>query len=404
MTSPSSTPPRTDRYAASSVISGHLDTRTAALEVASQLQEELGGKPDLLLLFGSYHHRAAFDDAARTVRETLAPRELLGVTAEAVLGSDEEMDGHAGLSAIAFRLGDAKLHTWTTGPQNPVPLRDPAGVRDRIGLTDDFRAAILLADPFTTPIARLLPALATCGGEQIVPIVGGMASGGTQPGLNVMVLNDKVMAAGGVGVTISGAIEIDFVVSQGCRPIGKPMVVTKADQNVILELGSRKAMEALQEMAQGLSDAEKQLLTKGLLVGTVINEYKDRFGRGDFLIRNILGFDQQRGGIGVGDLPRVGQTIQFHVRDAATAAEDLELLLEAQQLDEPPFGALLFTCNGRGVRLFGEPGHDLQLIHDRLSGVPTAGFFAAGEIGPIGDASFLHGHTASLALFRKPRT
>jgi small ligand-binding sensory domain FIST len=137
-----------------------------------------------------------------------------------------------------------------------------------------------------------------------------------------------------------------------------------------------------------------------VLIGTVIDEYKDRFGRGDFLVRSILGMDQKKEAIAVGDTPRVGQTVQFHVRDAATAHEDLQLLLDAQQLKEAPLGAMLFTCNGRGARLFKDGRNDVQTIRDRLGDLPLAGFFAAGEIGPIGGRCFVHGHTASLALVR----
>jgi small ligand-binding sensory domain FIST len=135
-------------------------------------------------------------------------------------------------------------------------------------------------------------------------------------------------------------------------------------------------------------------------MGTVINEYKDRFGRGDFLVRNILGYDKEHGAMAVGDLPKMGQTIQFHVRDAETAHEDLQLLLDAQQLKPRPLGGLLFTCNGRGKRLFEDPHHDIAIIRERLGEIPLAGFFAAGEIGPIGNQSFVHGHTAGLALLR----
>ena len=375
------------------------------MEVSERIHDELAGRCDLMMCFASYHHRAALADAVSTMRRIVSPKVMLGVTAEAVLGATEELDGRAGLSAIGMRLGGARLHTWMTTPENPIPLSDPATVRKRIGYNDQLRTTILLADPVTTPITRLLPALSGCGeGGRPVPVIGGMASGASQPGLNVLALNDRVIAAGGVGVTISGDVDIRFVVSQGCRPIGKPLVVTKAQENVILELGSKKALMALQELAQNLAEDERHLLTQGLLLGTVIDEYKDRFGRGDFLIRSILGIDQRVGGIAVGDMPRIGQTVQFHVRDRATAAEDLQLLLDAQQLQVPPFASLLFTCNGRGARLFGKPGHDLNMIHDRLGNVPTAGYFAAGELGPIGDQSFLHGHTACLAILReKPR-
>ena len=193
---------------------------------------------------------------------------------------------------------------------------------------------------------------------------------------------------------------MDIVVSQGCRPIGKPVVITKAQGNVIQELGGSPAVEVIQTLPQTLDERERELLSGGLLVGTVINEYKERFGRGDFLIRNILGFDKKQGAIAVGDVPRVGQTVQFHVRDAETAHEDLQLLLDAQQLQEPPLGGLLFTCNGRARDLFAGQHHDVQTIRERLGEIPLAGFFAAGEIGPVGERSFLHGHTASLAVFR----
>jgi small ligand-binding sensory domain FIST len=157
----------------------------------------------------------------------------------------------------------------------------------------------------------------------------------------------------------------------------------------------------MQEVTASLAPDERKLLERGLLLGNVIDESKRPFGRGDFLVRNLLGIDKGRGGVVVGDAPRLGQTVQFHVRDAVTAAEDLQLLLDAQVMKPPPFAALLFTCNGRGRRLFGEPGHDAGIIVDRLGIESIAGFFAAGEIGPIGDRSFLHGHTAALAVFRE---
>lgn len=400
---------------AASAICGHLDTRTAATEIADALFDELGtptssgGLCDLVLLFGSFHHRSAFDDASSIIRRTLSPHVFLGVTAEAVLGAEQELDGVAGMSAIALRLPGVTLRPWLITPEDPMPLNDPAGIRKRIGVSPTFRSAIMFGDPWSVPITRLLPALSNCGEpsatnpkiKQRIPIIGGMASGASQPGVNVLVLNERVISSGAIGVSLSGDLDVDFVLSQGCRPIARPLIVTKCKDNVILELGGRKAIEMLQEIAQHLPEAEKRLLVRGLLIGSVVNEYKDHFGRGDFLVRSVMGLDQRAGGIVVGEMPRVGQTVQFHVRDAATAHEDLQLLLDAQILNPvPPFAAMLFTCNGRGERLFGEPNHDLNIIHRRLGPVPIAGFFAAGEFGPLGDQSYLHGHTASLALLR----
>ena len=387
---------------AASAISGHFDTRTAATEVAYALHDEMGGTCDLGLIFASFHHRAALPEAVEIIRRTIGPRTTMAVTAESVLADDLELERVAGLSAIGMTMPGVTLTPWMSTPKDPIRLKQPAAIAERINLTHDFRAAILLGDPFTTPITRLLPALTSCGGpDRPVPIIGGMASGASQPGHNLLVLDDRIFPAGAIGVSIAGPVDIDFVVSQGCRPIGAPLVVTKAAGNVILELGGKAALLVIQELASSLPEGERGLLGKGLLLGNVIDEHKRPFGRGDFLVRNLLGVDKEQNGIIVGDIPRLGQTVQFHARDAVTAAEDLHLLLDAQVMQERPFASLLYTCNGRGERLFGQPNHDLNIITERVGPVPTAGFFAAGEIGPIGRRSFLHGHTASLALFRR---
>jgi small ligand-binding sensory domain FIST len=178
------------------------------------------------------------------------------------------------------------------------------------------------------------------------------------------------------------------------------MRVTKVEGNVVLELGGRPAVEVIRDLASSVDPHEGDLLGGGLLMGSVINENRDHFGRGDFLVRSILGIDRKRNGIAAGEFYRLGKTVQFHVRDAQTAVEDLQLLLDAQQLATQPFAGLLVTCNGRGRNLFHVEDHDLTIIRDRLGEIPIAGFFAAGEIGPIGGRSFLHGHTACLTLFR----
>ncbi len=387
--------------AAAAAVSGHLDTRTAATEVSGDLQDRLAGTCDLAFLFASFHHVAAFADAAEAVRSTLRSRVFLATTAESVAGLDEELEGVAGMVVLAMRLPGVELTPWSfRADRDASVLADPDALRRRLGVSDNLRAVVMLADPFTTPITAMLPAVTASGGERPVPVVGGMSSGASQPGINVLALDGQILRGGAVGVTIGGGCEVDIVVSQGCRPIGKPIVVTKARGNVIQELGGHPALEAVQEMAGSLAPEERELLSGGLLLGTVINEYKQRFGRGDFLVRNVLGYDKQHGAIAVGDLPRVGQTVQFHVRDAATAHEDLQLLLDGQQVKDPTLAALLFTCNGRGSRLFSQRHHDVRTIRQRLGEVPLAGFFAAGEFGPVGDRSFLHGHTASLALLR----
>ena len=200
-----------------------------------------------------------------------------------------------------------------------------------------------------------------------------------------------------MGVLLGPGVEVVPIVSQGCRPIGRPFVVTKSDSLVVEELAGRSAYQRLLELVQGLSPEEVAVInTGGLHLGQVIDEHKPEFHRGDFLIRNILGADEESGAIKVTDVIEVGTTVQFHLRDAEAADEDLRSLLSAQEAD----AALLFTCNGRGSRLFGVPDHDARVAADLLGAPPLAGFFCQGEFGPVGGRNFLHGLTASLALFQ----
>ncbi|MDP7008455.1 MAG: FIST N-terminal domain-containing protein [Phycisphaerales bacterium] len=380
-------------------ISEHLDTRTASIEVASLLANAMSGKTDLVFVFASFHHRETLEEAVEDIRRALSPKIIIGVTTEAVVGCDLELEGDAGLSAIAMHMPGVTLTPWTTSPSKPVPISTPHEIPEWIGLREDSKAVFFFADPFSTPITRLLPAL-TNSRSPFLPIIGGMASGASTASYNRIILNDQSMKSGGVGLTISGPVQIDCLVSQGCRPIGKPLRVTKVDGNVVLELGGKPALDQLAELSKSASEHDRALLEGGLLLGGVIDEHKDHFGRGDFLVRSVMGLDRKRKGVAAGEFYRLGKTVQFHVRDAQTAVEDLQLLLDAQQLSDTPFAGLLVTCNGRGKSLFDEDDHDLTIIRERLGEVPIAGFFAAGEIGPVGGQSFLHGHTACLTTFR----
>jgi small ligand-binding sensory domain FIST len=236
------------------------------------------------------------------------------------------------------------------------------------------------------------------------PVIGGMASGMKAAGDARLALDDGVYAEGAVGVALSGEIEVDCVVSQGCRPVGETFVITKCEKNVIEQLDGKRALVAIEEMIAHLPLHDRQLIaTGGLFIGRVIDEGKGNYGRGDFLIRSLVGVRREAGAILIGDMVRTGQTLQFHVRDGKTAEEEMRLLLEGETiLADAPAGALLITCNARGTRLFDMPHHDVTLTRQVLGAIPVAGFFAAGELGPVGDKNFIHGHTAALALFRTP--
>jgi small ligand-binding sensory domain FIST len=227
-----------------------------------------------------------------------------------------------------------------------------------------------------------------------------MASAARRPGENVLILDDEAHDEGMAGISFAGPVDVQTVVSQGCRPIGPTYVITKGRDNIIEQLGGRSALHALRETVHSLPAGEQDLFQNGLFIGRAISEYRERFGRGDFLVRNVIGIDQEQGVIALADHVRVGQTVQFHVRDAATATEDLRLMLAGQGGLPPAAGALLFSCNGRGTRMFDAPCHDIGVAAESLPQTPIAGFFAAGELGPVGGRNFIHGHTASLALFR----
>ncbi|MCA9286511.1 MAG: FIST C-terminal domain-containing protein [Phycisphaerales bacterium] len=394
--------------AAAAALNAHFDTRTAAYELAAHLREGLakaggdGGSArcDAVALFGSYHHRAAFEDAAEILRHELEPGVLVGTTADSVVGGDTELEGRAGLSALALRVPGASLRPFRLGMHELLTSTDaPELFRQYLGVDEQRRTAIVFADPFTTPAARLLPLLRGTADLPAVSAIGGFASGASQPGQNVLLLDRAAYIDGMVGIAIGG-VRVDALISQGCRPVGPPLVVTKAAGNMILELGGRRAVEAAQGVVFAMNESDRALLSRGLQVGVVVNEYQARFGRGDFVVRGILGVNARNGGLAVNDMPRVGQTIQFHLRDPATAEEDLQLLLDAAQLEDRPFASLLFSCAGRGTRLFSEPNRDVGAIQRRLGPLPLAGFSATGEIGPLGDRCLVHGHTVCAALLR----
>lgn len=355
-------------------ISEHPVTATAVGEVAGEVLEGLGGAaPDLALLFVTPPHAGALEDAAAVVRTVLSPRVLLGCAAVSVAGPGREVEEQPGVS----------LWAGVVGPVAPVLL----GL-DLSGWDPPFdpAAVVLIGDPFTFPADDFLSMV------EPVPVVGGMASAAYGPGGNRLALDDRVVTAGAVGAVLGSPVRT--VVSQGCRPIGSPFVVTKAERNVVYELGGRPAVERLLRM--GLDEDDVRLVNKGLHLGLVVDEHKAEFERGDFLVRSVIGADRENGAIAVGELVEVGTTVQYHVRDATTADEELHRLVVGAA---PAEAALLFTCNGRGARLFGVPDHDAAVLDELLDGAPVAGFFAAGEFGPVGGRNFVHGFTASVALF-----
>ncbi len=367
-------------------------SETAFAEVVAKLKAGLNGlSSDLTVIFSTQHHADKLAEFGKSLRANGLGRVVIGCTCESIVGEGEEIEGTTGLSIWTASLPDVELIPFSVEGDAGWPAN--GGAETPAGM-------ILLADPFRFPIDNFFHRIAL--ERPGTRIMGGMASGARTPGQNQLLLDEATHAEGAVGVIIRGNVAIRSVVSQGCRPIGETMLITKkTDRNIISELGRRPALEVVQEVFEGVSEAEQEMMRSGLHVGRVINEYQESFGPGDFLVRNVMGADPS-GGLAISDLVKVGQTVQFHVRDAETADEDLRNLLIRARADGPAAGALIFTCNGRGSRLFMEPHHDVKAVREQFGPIAAAGFFAMGELGPVGGQNFMHGFTASVVLFSEP--
>jgi len=327
---------------------------------------------------------------------------LVGCTGEGIIATGREIESGPAATLWAAHLPGVlvqPLRLSFSSVHDQFSLRNWPDM-DEAG--DNAPVMMLFADPFSTPMQEVLAVI-----EEQYPgtrTLGGLAGGGQDLGENRLFLDDQVYTDGLVGVTLSGNIAVRSVISQGCRPIGDRFIVTKAEHNVIQELGGMPALHCLQTVFEQLSSDERAQAQRALHIGIAMDEQRAQFTRGDFLIRNLLGADQQTGAIVIGDVIQEGQTVQFQVRDAHSADEDLHALLAAPPRGVPstPLGALLFSCCGRGKGLFGIPHHDASVLGEQLGAIPLAGFFAQGEVGPVGGRNFLHGYTASIAIFSEP--
>ena len=375
------------------------DPGEAAIRAVAQATEALGdASPSLAVLFASARFLAVAEDLVAAITELIGPLPLIGCVGEAVAGGAREVESEP---AVSLWLG-AGLGPVETFAMEYIRTPSGGAYGGYLFPREPEGAHLMICDPFTFPADGLLTHL----NEQVpgAVVMGGMASAARAPRQSRLFLDNRVLSAGAVGVHLPNA-EVHPLVAQGCRPIGDAYIVTRADGSLIHELGGRPPLVRLREMAAALPSRDQELLAQGLQLGVVIDEYRAEPGQGDFLIRGVVGADPDSGTIAVGDQIQVGQTVQFHVRDAESADEDLRRALERESAalgGRRPAGALLFTCNGRGSRLFTEPDHDTGLIAATLGDIPLAGFFCAGELGPVGGQNFLHTFTASIALFPGP--
>ncbi len=375
----------------------------AVAAAASDVRAQLGGCPaDLLLAFASAHHAGNYEHLPALVRSELGGGVLVGCSAGGVIGGGHEIERRPGLSlTAAFMPGVTIEPLRLDNSALPGPGSEAELWRRLIGTEPTHEAHFLIfPDPFTFDAETLLGGLDLAYPGSMT--IGGIASGGRQPGENALFLADRVHRDGMVGAALHGNLVVDAIVAQGCRPIGQPMFVTACERNVIRALDGRSPLAVLEALHEQLEARDRQLARHSLFLGIVMKKDRQEYRQGDFLIRNLIGIDSRSGALAIGALVEAGAVVQFHLRDAETSAQDLNTMLTRHQTSEQPRsqGALLFSCLGRGQFLYGRADHDTDAFRRYAGDVPLGGFFCNGEIGPVSGTTFLHGYTSAFGLFR----
>ncbi len=382
-----------------SAISAATNANDALSEVLSSVEKRLTpGMADLVMFFVTAHFEDELEAIVESLTRHFTGAVLIGCTAEGTIGDDRELERMPSMSLLVGSMPGVAIRPFQLR-QAKLQATDSLAEWERIlGILPESNPTIVaFADPFRIAVPTFIDQMNKWYPE--APVVGGIASAAHQPEQNRLILNGQIHREGIIGISLSGNVNVQTVVSQGCRPIGRPFVITKGERNIIFQLGGKEPLKQLQSVISTLTPADDLLARQSLFMGRVIDERKETFARGDFLIHNILGFDRRSGAISIAGHARIGATVQFHVRDADSADEDLRSML-APHRGSKVRGAMLFGCNGRGTHMWPQPGHDIGVLRECLGDVPVAGFFCGGEFGPIGGRSFVHGFTASIVLFQ----
>jgi len=373
-------------------------------EAVENVTQQLAGREaDLTVIFVSPHFRTQYRAIPQLLRDRMPVGMLLGCSGGGIIGGGKEIEQQPAFSLTAAHLPGVELKTIQSDTMNlPDPDTAPSVWHEWLGVdpatNPDF---IVLADPFSFRAEEFLAGMDFAYSRSAK--VGGLASGAQAQGGNALYLDDKIHNSGLIGVALSGNIQLDTIVAQGCRPIGQPMSITKCDQYQLLEVDGQPPLEKLEEMVESLSEDDRKLLRTSLFLGIEMDPMKEDPGKGDFLIRNLMGVDQETGSLSIGAPLREGQLVQFHLRDKIMSSKDLKVMLSKYQNKDGwrnAKGALLFSCLGRGEYLYGLPNHDSDMFTTEIGNIPLGGFFCNGEIGPVGHTTFLHGYTSSFGIFR----
>ena len=385
------------RPVCAAALSTEADLEAAVAEVAEEIESRLdGARPDLLFTFATHHFGGDLPRLSGELVAATNTENLVGCTGAWATGEGREEEHSPAVAVMAARLGDTRITVDHIAPPSEGGPETLDFEVEHPGSSGVF----VFGDPFTFPATAWLSAFHDVNPG--VPLVGGLAGGGIAPGQNILFAGSDAVNSGAVVCTIEGATRLVPAVSQGCRPVGPPLVATKVEGNVVLEFRGEPAAKVMFEVLESLDEADRRLFQAGAFIGRAVDAAKSKFTSGDFLVRNVMGLDPKRHAVAIADDGlRTGTTLQLMVRDATSASAELESMLEVAGLASAgeALGGLLFTCGGRGQGMFGRPHHDAAAIERAFGpGFPLAGFAAAGEIGPIGGRSFLHGFSASVAL------
>ena len=385
-----------------SAISESENVEEAVSECAESIKSIVGNSPDLVFVFPSFNFSGQFKDISNALSKHFENSVIMGCSGNGVIGAGREVEHTPGFAMCAAELPEVEITPFHISDSDLPDGDDPPNKWENVlGVSRESRPNfVLLADPFSVRGENLL-----MGMDYAYPdckIVGGLASGGTQPGSNALYLNNITYDHGIAGVALSGNIEINTIVAQGCKPIGSLSRITKCERNILQELDGRSPFDILGETYNDLNEADQKLFQNSLFLGVVMDPFESSPGIGDFLIRNIVGANPDAGQLAVGQMLREGQLVQFHLRDAQTSTENLSNMLDEYQSTPfgPETGALMFSCLGRGKYLYEEPDHDTDLFREKIGNLPLTGFFCNGEIGPVSGSTFLHGYTSSFGIFK----
>ena len=319
-------------------------------------------------------------DILETLRELTGVQDWVGCVGTGIVATGVEYVGEPALALMIADLPADSYRIFSGRLRGPQP-----GARTSAGAVA-AQFAVVHGDPRTPDMAELIVDMASK--VESGYLVGGLASA---QGETVQIANE-VLSGGLSGVVFASDVSIATRHTQGCAPLGGRHLVTECEDNILVALNGRPALDVFKEDIGEVLARDLRRAAQFMHVGFPVKGSDT----GDYVVRNLVGIDPVHKLIGVGDMIEPGSGVLFCKRDPQTARDDLErILLELKREVPAPRGALYFSCLGRGENMFGRRGAELELIRDSLGDVPLVGFFCNGEI----SHNRLYGYTGVLTLF-----